>query len=107
MRIPSASDVLPQQREYVQEVTRSIGPNSLFGNLPLELVEMIEDYVDSTMTREEAEDYRILLMNERTIFVDESTSQYFGQMFNMWCANITQITFTDYLDLNIIVNIDP
>jgi hypothetical protein len=84
IRIPSATEVAPQQREYVREVLQSGGPKSLFGNLPVELLDIIGKFVDNTMTREEAEAYRLELMKERTVFVEESTSKFFGQEFNMW-----------------------
>lgn len=50
----------------------------------MELLDIIEKSVDNTMTREEAEAYRLELMEERTVFVEESTSEFFGQEFNMW-----------------------
>jgi hypothetical protein len=36
------------------------------------------------MSRAEAEAYRLELMDERTVFVEASDSNYFGQEFNMW-----------------------
>ncbi|KAF9642227.1 hypothetical protein BDM02DRAFT_3133232 [Thelephora ganbajun] len=35
------------------------------------------------MSRAEAEEYRLELMDERTVFVEASDSNYFGQEFNM------------------------
>ena len=43
-------------------------------------VDMICEYVVAPMTREEAEEYRTQLMEERTGFVDKSDSGYFGQV---------------------------
>jgi len=57
---------------------------SWFGKLPAELIDMISGGNDGTMSRAEAEAYRLELMDERTVFVEASDSNYFGQEFNMW-----------------------
>ena len=54
------------------------------GRLPTELVDIISSGNDGPMTRAEAEAYRLELMDERTVFVEASDSNYFGQEFNMW-----------------------
>ena len=59
---------------------------SWLGKLPTELIDMISGGNDGTMSRAEAEAYRLELMDERTVFVEESDSNYFGQEFNMWCV---------------------
>jgi len=57
---------------------------SWLGRLPTELIDMISGGNDGTMSRAEAEAYRLELMDERTVFVESSDSNYFGQEFNMW-----------------------
>jgi hypothetical protein len=86
LRIPSATDVAPQQREAVQDAMRQVGADSLLGRLPVELIDLVAGFVDGTMSREEAEAYRLMLMKERTVFVDDSSAQFFGTLFNMWYA---------------------
>lgn len=77
-RIPSATDVAPQQREWVIEAMRGAGPNNVFARLPVELLTMISEENDGTMTRLEAEKYREELMAERTVFVEANNEAYFG-----------------------------
>ena len=57
---------------------------SWLGKLPAELIDIISSGNDGAMSRAEAEAYRLDLMGERTVFVEESNSSYFGQEFNMW-----------------------
>jgi len=45
---------------------------------------MISGGNGGTMSRAEAEAYRLELMDERTVFVEASESNYFGQEFDMW-----------------------
>ena len=58
--------------------------SSWLGRLPTELIDIISGGNDGTMSRAEAEEYRLELMDERTVFIQESDSNYFGQEFNMW-----------------------
>jgi len=76
--VPSATEVAPQQREWVAEAMHNAGANSAFARLPVEVLTMISEENDGTMTRSEAEDYREKLMSERTVFVDENNEGYFG-----------------------------
>jgi len=76
--VPSATEVAPQQREWVTEAMRDAGANSTLARLPVEILTMISEENDGTMTRLEAEDYREKLMSERTVFVDENNEGYFG-----------------------------
>ena len=62
--------------------------SSWLGRLPIELIEIISSGNDGTISRAEAEAYRLELMDERTVFVEESDSNYFGQEFNMWCVPV-------------------
>lgn len=82
VRIPSTTDVAPQQRELIQEVMRE--PRSLFRRLPVEINEMITNLVEGLMTRAEAEGYRNQLLKEREFFVDQNTSKYFGQVSSFY-----------------------
>ena len=76
--IPSATDVAPQQREWVTEAMHSTDANSALAKLPVEVLTMISEENDGTMTRSEAEEYRKELMAERTVFVEENDKEYFG-----------------------------
>ena len=58
--------------------------SSWLSKLPTELIDIISGGNDGAMSRAEAEEYRLGLMEERTVFVEESNSSYFGQEFNMW-----------------------
>ena len=77
-RVLSATNVGPQQREWVTEVMCNAGRNSAFANFPTELLKMILDANDGLMTRSEAEMYREELMSERAVSVEENDMAYFG-----------------------------
>ncbi|KAF9643672.1 hypothetical protein BDM02DRAFT_3104103 [Thelephora ganbajun] len=76
-RVPSATDVAPQQREWVTEAMHGAGANSAFARLPIEILTMISQESDGTMDRSEAEKYREELMAERTVFVKANNEGYF------------------------------
>ena len=59
---------------------------SWLSRLPAELIDLISGGIDGTMSRAEAEAYRLGLMDERTVSVARSDWNYFGQEFNMWCV---------------------
>ena len=84
--IPSATNIAPQQREIIREAMLASDNSSWLGKLPTELVDIISSGNDGTMLRAEAEAYRSELMAERTVFVKENDSNFFGQAFNMWCV---------------------
>ncbi|KAG9031225.1 hypothetical protein FS837_003028 [Tulasnella sp. UAMH 9824] len=72
-RIPSTSDIAPQQSHWVSEsIFPALAKDShrMKTPLPVELVDMVADQVDNVMTLEEAKAYRLELMDERTAFVD-------------------------------------
>src|SRR5882757_3741541 len=79
IRVPSASEVAPQQHDVILDAMRNPGAGSLLGQLPVELVDIIANRIEGTITREEAERFRLELMKERSVFVDDSNSQYFGK----------------------------
>ena len=79
-RVLSATDVAPQQREWVTEAMHSAGQVSAFGKLPVELLEMISNANEGAMIRLEAEEYRKELMSERVVFVEENNKVYFERV---------------------------
>jgi len=82
-RVPSATDVAPQQHGWVTEAMHGAGQNSAFAKLPVELLTMISNENEGTMTRVEAERYREELMSERTIFIEQNETAYFGMVRNL------------------------
>jgi len=76
-RVPSATDVAPQQKEWLTDLTHRRSPGTRFARLPIELVDLIVNEYGDAMTREEAEAYRKELMAERSVAVQQSNSSYF------------------------------
>ena len=77
-RVLSATEVAPQQREWITEAMGDAGPNSAFAKLPVEVLSMISHENDGAMTGLEAKEYRKELMSERVISVEETDRAYFG-----------------------------
>jgi len=77
-RILSATDVAPQQREWVTEAMLCADQISAFGKLPVEIITVISNANKGVMTRSEAEEYRKELMSERVVSVKENGRAYFG-----------------------------
>ena len=75
-RVPFATDVAPQQREWVVEAMYDADASFAFTRLPVEVLKMISEVNDGTMTRTEAKKFRRRLMVESTVFVDENTDSY-------------------------------
>lgn len=78
-RIPSTSDIPPQQSHWTREAMfEALGNdnNRMKISLPVELVDMVADRVEGLMSLEEAKDYREELMDERTAFVDVVDERY-------------------------------
>ena len=91
-KILSATDVAPQQREWVTEAMQTADQNTAIGKLPVELLTMISDENEVTMTRLEAEKYRRELMSERGVAVEENDRAYFGVarphfLFRLQCTD--------------------
>ncbi|KAG8849662.1 hypothetical protein FRB96_000688 [Tulasnella sp. 330] len=82
-RIPSTSEIPPQQEYLAREAMNSAVASSLFHKMPSEMLDMVAGKVESVMTREEAKKYREKLMDERTAGVDEQNNSYFATEFNM------------------------
>ncbi|KIP03673.1 hypothetical protein PHLGIDRAFT_110570 [Phlebiopsis gigantea 11061_1 CR5-6] len=89
----STSDIAPQQQDEVcallHDVASQLGAGGHpaqrkgLGKLPNEVLDMIVDQADFVMTRREAEEYRLRLMDERGIMVGENTELMFAAPFNM------------------------
>ena len=79
-RVLSATDVAPQQCEWVTEAMQTAGLTSAFAKLPTELLNIISDENEGAMTRLEAEKYREEFMSERTVSVEETNRTYFGSV---------------------------
>ena len=62
----------------------AVDSSSWLGRLPTELIDIVSGGNDGTMSRAEAKAYRLELMNERTVLVEASDSNYFGREFNTW-----------------------
>ncbi|KAJ7621760.1 hypothetical protein DFH06DRAFT_1009771 [Mycena polygramma] len=83
--IPSATDVPPQQADWAFDALEAarIDPRSRFSCLPPELSDLVRDNLpDTVMTRDEAEEYRLELMKERTGYV-QSREEELSYSFNM------------------------
>ncbi|KAF7361406.1 hypothetical protein MSAN_01173700 [Mycena sanguinolenta] len=84
-RIVSTTDVSPQQTDWAsmafEDACRE--PSSVLGAMPQELRDLVKDnFPETVMTLKEAEDYRLKLMKERTVFTDAHAERYV-QTFNM------------------------
>ena len=79
-KVLSATDVAPQQREWVTDAMYQAGQNSAFAKLPFELLTMISSENEGAMTRLEAEKYREELMFERGVAAEENDRSYFGRV---------------------------
>jgi hypothetical protein len=80
--IPSTSIIPPQQKEWAAGELWKLAPDAGLNKLPVELIEIIGKEVD-LMSREEAEKYRLELMEERTVFVADHDAKFFSIEFNM------------------------
>lgn len=76
-RVPSATDVAPQQREWLVDLMHRDSLSTHFAKLPVELLDLIVDECGDAIMREEAEAYREELMGERSVAVRNSNSSYF------------------------------
>ncbi|KAF8752462.1 hypothetical protein RHS01_07673 [Rhizoctonia solani] len=80
---PSTSTVPPQQAEW-----RASGINAnpvlraAFDKLPPEIIDHINSMVEGGMTREEADDYRLKLIDEHTAFVEKNEREFFMASFD-------------------------
>ncbi|KIO24283.1 hypothetical protein M407DRAFT_26298 [Tulasnella calospora MUT 4182] len=80
-RIPSTSDIPPQQSHWTREaIMEALVQDNR--TLPVELVDMVVDGVDNMMNLEEAKAYREELMEERLAFADTVDKQHFCTGFD-------------------------
>ncbi|KAL1705591.1 hypothetical protein EV121DRAFT_269707 [Schizophyllum commune] len=90
-RIPSATDVAPQQEEWLKNTLHiaKADYSSRLSTMPLELLDAQADLVEGIMTRKEALEIREVLMKERSVRRDEEGGDYeeddglFSMGFNM------------------------
>ncbi|CAE6506771.1 unnamed protein product [Rhizoctonia solani] len=81
---PSTTIVPPQQKEW-----RASGINSnpvlkaAFNKLSPEIIDHIDSMIEGTMTRAEAEAYRLELMDERKAFIAKNDEAFFMVPFDM------------------------
>ncbi|KAF8601402.1 hypothetical protein BDV93DRAFT_585536, partial [Ceratobasidium sp. AG-I] len=78
---PSTTTVPPQQQDWRFKATTA-NP-VLQKRFSPEIINMIGSLGDGMLTRKEAEEYRLELMEERTAFVEENTDRHFFAGFNM------------------------
>ncbi|KAG9100176.1 hypothetical protein FS749_016039 [Ceratobasidium sp. UAMH 11750] len=81
---PSTTIVPPQQRAWLADtVSADRTFKASFSKLAPEIIDHISSLVDGTMTRKEAEAYRLELMDERKAFVAENDEMFFQVAFNL------------------------
>ncbi|KAJ7688979.1 hypothetical protein B0H17DRAFT_1012339 [Mycena rosella] len=84
--IVSATDIPPQQAEWAADALDKAhaDPTSNLAKVPQELSDMVKEHLPSTlMTLEEAKEYRLQLMKERTVFEKDHRLTAYNQTFNM------------------------
>ena len=90
-KVLSATDVAPQQSEWVVEAMRGAGQDSPVSKLPIEILMMILSENEGVMTGLEAEKYRRELISERDIIGEENDRSCFGRVrrrsFGLRCAD--------------------
>ena len=79
-KVLSATNVAPQQREWVTDAMYHAGQNSGFSKLPVELLAQISSENEGAMTHSEAEKYREELISERVMAAEENSRTYFGRV---------------------------
>ena len=78
--IISATNVAPQDRDWITDALYHAGQDSAFAKLPFELLTLISSKNEGAMTRLEAEKYRKMLTFERVVAGEESDRAYFGRI---------------------------
>ncbi|KIO22374.1 hypothetical protein M407DRAFT_28093 [Tulasnella calospora MUT 4182] len=81
-RIPSTSDIPPQQEHWAQAAMATSEASSAFHLLPAEIRQMVAGSTEGFMSEAEAKDYRVKLMDERTAFVGVQDEKWFCTTFN-------------------------
>ncbi|QRW19907.1 hypothetical protein RhiXN_08882 [Rhizoctonia solani] len=81
---PSTTTVPPQQSEWrASGISANPVLKAAFNKLSAEIIDHINSLAEGTMTRGEAEAYRLKLMDERTAFVAQNTKELFMAPFNL------------------------
>ncbi|QRV77269.1 hypothetical protein RhiJN_05284 [Ceratobasidium sp. AG-Ba] len=80
VRRPSTTEVPPQQQKWI---TPAALANPTLKRLSVEVISHISALTDSSMTREEAESFRLELMNERKAFVIRHDEKFSEVTFDM------------------------
>ncbi|KAF8601420.1 hypothetical protein BDV93DRAFT_475556 [Ceratobasidium sp. AG-I] len=81
LRKPSTTTVPPQQQDWRLNATAA---NSILKErFAPEIINWIDSLGDGTMSRKEAEEYRLELMDERTVFVEKNTERVYSVGFSM------------------------
>ncbi|KAH7337292.1 hypothetical protein B0J17DRAFT_769440 [Rhizoctonia solani] len=81
---PSTTIVPPQQKEWrASGISANPVLKAAFNKLSPEIIDHIDSMIEGTMTRAEAEAYRLELMDERKAFVTRNNKAFFTVPFNM------------------------
>ncbi|QRV77245.1 hypothetical protein RhiJN_05260 [Ceratobasidium sp. AG-Ba] len=84
VHIPSTTRVPPQQHEWrANAVFENVNLKTALGKLAPEIVNHINTLAEGTMSREEANAYRLELMEERKAFVVKNDEKFFEVAFSM------------------------
>ncbi|KAG9047233.1 hypothetical protein FS837_002755 [Tulasnella sp. UAMH 9824] len=81
--VPSTTHIAPQQSEWAREAMSTTG--TLFSKVPTEILDMVAGSATregSLMTLEEANQYRLELMDERAASVKDQNQKYFARDFS-------------------------
>ncbi|CAE6435793.1 unnamed protein product [Rhizoctonia solani] len=84
LRRPSTTMVPPQQKEWrVSAIAENPALKAAFDKLAPETIDRIDTFAGGVMTRKEAEEYRLELMDERKAFVLQNDRAFFMVPFDM------------------------
>ncbi|CUA75280.1 ABC transporter C family member 4 [Rhizoctonia solani] len=84
IRRPSTTTVPPQQAKWrASAISANPVLKAAFDKLAPEIINHIDSMVEGTMTREEAEAYRLELMDEGTAFVEKNDEEFFMTPFSL------------------------
>ncbi|KAG9123924.1 hypothetical protein FRC07_013481 [Ceratobasidium sp. 392] len=84
IRRPSTTTVPPQQQDWRSAAVLSNETlKAAFDKLSSEIIDRVNSLAEGTMTREEANTYRLELMDERKAFVAENNDRFFEVAFNI------------------------
>ncbi|KAG8968716.1 hypothetical protein FRC05_001427 [Tulasnella sp. 425] len=78
----STTDIPPQQAEWYEMAMQQAPENSLLSRLPAEIIRETTRHLPNLMTLDEAKQYRLELMDERTASVETQDFECFESEFN-------------------------